>query len=153
MTCQGKQQNCLWAKSWWLKRIPKAEKTGRHHSFPFRLFHWDLSWPFFLGLCLCSKVVVSLPGAHSCRFVKSSSDFKEHFFWYKSFLLTLVCKSIWGTSQWWHFLSAPSPTPLNTLAHTQTPTYVPGRLNQTINKHPLLKSLLPNWKIICWQCL
>lgn len=26
---------------------------------------------------MCSKVVVSLPGARGCRFVKNSSDFKE----------------------------------------------------------------------------
>lgn len=35
---------------------------------------------FFLGLYVFSKVVVSLPGARGCRFVKNSSDFKEHFF-------------------------------------------------------------------------
>lgn len=148
--CQGKQQNWQEAKPWQLHRFNKSVRTGTCH----------ISLPTLLSLRLILVVIGSV--AHAQRegnsffslgrvvtgLLRTSWPSKN------AFSIQIFPSSPfglwehWGTSRGWHFLPAPPHT-----LHTQTPPFVPGGLKQTINKHPPLKSLLPNWKIICWQCL
>lgn len=147
--CQGRQQSRQGAKPGQLHRFNKAERTGACHISPHTL----------LSLRIISVVIGSV--ARAQREGNSFSPWavclqvcweqvglqRTHFQYKSSLLLPLVC----GSTGAWAGVDI-SSLPHHTL-HTQTPPYVPGGLKQTINKHPPLKSLLPNWKIICWQCL